>query len=125
MNISKHSGNLLIATGIFHNVIGVVMGWPVLTEMVSSGFINSINDQMDRNAIFWFLFSGFMMIILGTHAALPGGRLASAEMAGAEPADPFADRLHHDACFRVLARGSSGHPGDQRQLETTCTPHLT
>ena len=65
MNISKHSGNLLIATGIFHNLIGFVIGWPVLADIVRSGFINSINEQMDRNAIFWFLFSGFMMIILG------------------------------------------------------------
>lgn len=65
MNISKHSGNLLIATGIFHNLIGVVIGWPVLTDIVRSGFINSINEQMDRNATFWYLFSGFMMIILG------------------------------------------------------------
>ena len=65
MNISKHSGNLLIATGIFHNLIGFVIGWPVLTDIVRSGFINSINEQMDRNATFWYLFSGFMMIILG------------------------------------------------------------
>jgi hypothetical protein len=65
MNFSKNIGNLLIATGILHNVIGFVMGWSVLTEIIKSGFINSINEQMDRNAIFWFLFGGFMMIILG------------------------------------------------------------
>jgi hypothetical protein len=65
MNLSKNSGNLLIATGILHNVIGFVMGWGVLTEIVRSGFINSINNEMDRNAIFWFLFGGFAMILLG------------------------------------------------------------
>jgi hypothetical protein len=65
MNFSKNSGKLLIATGVFHNVIGFVAGWRVLVEIVRSGFINSINGQMDRNFIFWFLFGGFMMIIMG------------------------------------------------------------
>ena len=65
MNLSKNSGNLLIATGILHNVIGFAMGWNVLTEIVRSGFVNSIKNEMDRNAIFWFLFAGFMMIALG------------------------------------------------------------
>ena len=54
-----------MATGILHNVIGLVMGWNVLTEIVRSGFVNTINDEMDRNAIFWFLFAGFIMIVLG------------------------------------------------------------
>jgi uncharacterized membrane protein len=65
MNPSKNSGNLLIVTGVLHNIVGFVMGWDVLTAIVRSGFINSINDEMDRNAIFWFLFGGFVMITLG------------------------------------------------------------
>lgn len=65
MNLSKNSGNLLVATGLVHNIIGFVMGWNVLTEIVRSGFVNSINDQMDRNAVFWFLFAGFIIIALG------------------------------------------------------------
>jgi hypothetical protein len=65
MNLSKNTGNLLIATGILHNVIGFVMGWSVLTEIAKSGLVNSINDEIDRNAIFWFLFGGFLMMILG------------------------------------------------------------
>ncbi len=65
MNYWKKSGSLLIATGIFHNLIGVMMGWEVLKELVNAGIINSINTEMDRNAIFWFLFSGFMMMMLG------------------------------------------------------------
>src|SRR5687768_15233873 len=65
MNVAKNHGNLLIATGVLHNAIGFVMGWSVLTEIAKSGFVNSINDEMDRNAIFWFLFGGFLMMILG------------------------------------------------------------
>ena len=65
MNLSKNTGNLLIATGILHNMVGFVMGWSVLTDIARSGFINSINNEMDRNAIFWFLFTGFMIIMMG------------------------------------------------------------
>src|SRR5687767_2403311 len=65
MNLAKNTGNLLIATGVLHNVIGFVMGWSVLTDIAKSGFVNSINEQMDRNAIFWFIFAGFLMMMLG------------------------------------------------------------
>lgn len=65
MNISKNSGNLLIAIGVLHNLIGFTMGWGVLSEIARSGFVNSINQEMDRNAIFWFLFCGFMLMIIG------------------------------------------------------------
>lgn len=65
MNLSKNSGNILIATGILHNVFGVVIGWPILVEMVRSGFVNSVTNEHNRNATFWFLFGGFMMIMLG------------------------------------------------------------
>ncbi len=58
MNLSKHSGNLLIATGLIHTTLGFVMGKEVLLQIVNSGFINSVNEQMDRRAIFWFLFGG-------------------------------------------------------------------
>lgn len=65
MKLWKHSGTLFIGTGIIHNLIGLIMGWQVLVELADSRFINSITNQMDRNAVFWFLFSGFMMMILG------------------------------------------------------------
>jgi len=65
MKLSQNSGNLLIGTGVIHNLLGFIMGRETLAQIVSSGFVNSINDQMDRNAIFWFLFGGFMMMILG------------------------------------------------------------
>ena len=65
MKLWKKSGALLIATGILHNLIGFMMGWEVLKALANEGFVNSINTEMDRNAIFWFLFSGFMLMLLG------------------------------------------------------------
>lgn len=65
MNLAKNSGNLLIGTGVIHNALGFVLGKSILTEIINGGLINSITTQMDRRAIFWFLFGGFMMMILG------------------------------------------------------------
>jgi hypothetical protein len=65
MKLAKYSGILLIGTGVIHNLLGLVMGKPILQEIINSGFVNTIHEQMDRNAIFWFLFGGFMMMILG------------------------------------------------------------
>ena len=65
MNLSKHSGNLMIGTGIIHNILGFIMGKDVLADIIRSGFFNSIDQQKDRNAIFWFLFVGFLLMILG------------------------------------------------------------
>lgn len=66
MKAWKYSGQFLIATGIIHNTLGFVMGWDTLTSIIKAGFVNSINSEMDRNAIFWFLFTGFMMMVLGS-----------------------------------------------------------
>ncbi|WP_345232627.1 DUF6463 family protein [Hymenobacter saemangeumensis] len=68
MKLWKKSGTLLIATGIIHNAVGLLAGWPVLASMAAAGFVNTIGPgtaEMDRNAIFWFLFSGFLMLLLG------------------------------------------------------------
>jgi hypothetical protein len=65
MTLWKKSGIFLIATGIIHNAMGFAFGWPVLQTIAHAGFVNSIHDEMDRKAIFWFLFSGFMMMALG------------------------------------------------------------
>lgn len=65
MKAWKFSGHLLIGTGILHNTIGLFIGWDVLKAIFESGVVNSINNEMDRNAVFWFLFSGFMMMLFG------------------------------------------------------------
>ena len=62
---AKTSAYLLIATGILHNLIGFVLGFEVLAGMVRDGLFNSTLVQFDRQAIFWFLFSGFAMMLWG------------------------------------------------------------
>jgi hypothetical protein len=65
MKAWKQSGNFLMATGVIHNTVGLIMGWDTLKGIASDGFINTINTEMDRNAIFWFLFTGFLLMITG------------------------------------------------------------
>lgn len=65
----KYSGYYLVATGIIHNLIGLMMGWPILLEMANAGWISStvVDGQvlMDREAISWFLITGFFWIAFG------------------------------------------------------------
>lgn len=65
MKLWKYSGIYLIATGVIHNVVGILMGWEVLRDIVQDGLVNSVNTQPDRNAIFWFLCLGFFWMIIG------------------------------------------------------------
>ncbi len=62
---NKISGRFLIATGILHNIIGVWMGFAILKQIALGGFVNAIDPHFDRMAIFWFLFSGFAMMMWG------------------------------------------------------------
>jgi len=63
------SGWLLLAIGVLHNSIGLVMGWPILATIVSEGGWNTIEagGQMhfDRSAILWFLLVGGFWMLLG------------------------------------------------------------
>lgn len=66
--LNKHisrSAYLLIATGILHNLIGIGLGYSVLGDMLREGLFNSTHMQFDREAIFWFLFSGVAMMLWG------------------------------------------------------------
>mgnify|MGYP000400550248 CR=1 FL=1 len=65
MQGTKLSAYLLIATGVLHNAIGFIISAPVLGDIASEGFFNTVVMQHDRNAAFWFLFSGFALILMG------------------------------------------------------------
>lgn len=65
----KYSGYYLFATGVIHNLIGFMMGWPILLEMSEVGWFSStvVDGQMlfDREAITWFLITGFFWMAFG------------------------------------------------------------
>jgi len=69
MNRIRYSGHFLIATGIIHNLIGLIMGWPILVSMHQEAWYAStvLDGQMlfDREAIIWFITSGTFWIAFG------------------------------------------------------------
>ncbi|WP_046003111.1 DUF6463 family protein [Pseudoalteromonas rubra] len=70
MNRAAFLGNGLIATGLLHNLVGLLMAWDVLTEMHQEGWFATTVDSgsmlFDREAIVWFLSSGVLFLLLGS-----------------------------------------------------------
>lgn len=69
MKLQQYSGWYLVGTGSIHSLLGVIMGWPMLTGMHRDGWWNTIepNGEINfaRSAIAWFLMVGFTWIALG------------------------------------------------------------
>lgn len=65
MAIQKHSGWMMEWTSYLHNVVGLILFWKPLSEMVRAGVWNSIDHSFDRRAAFWFLFCGVLLWIIG------------------------------------------------------------
>jgi hypothetical protein len=63
---TKLSAYLLIATGVLHNTIGLIFGASVLADIFRSGLFSTVHPPYyEREAIFWFLFAGFAMMLWG------------------------------------------------------------
>jgi hypothetical protein len=70
------SGSLLVATGILHNAVGLLLGFGLVdppgagarnlvAEMVAAGVWNSVEPDPWRMTFFWFEFVGALAIVLG------------------------------------------------------------
>jgi hypothetical protein len=56
---------LVIAIGVLHNTVGVVLGWKPLAEILRGGYIGAAEQTPDRSIVFWFFFFGFAVILFG------------------------------------------------------------
>lgn len=69
MKAMKYSGYFLVFTGIIHNLIGLALGWQSLVGMHQDNWFAStiVNGEMifQREAIVWFLLTGFFWILFG------------------------------------------------------------
>jgi predicted benzoate:H+ symporter BenE len=65
MKHARISGYLLLVTGFLHTLIGLVDGYPQLTEMARAGLVNSATTSPEREAIFWFLVCGVVLFLTG------------------------------------------------------------
>lgn len=69
------SGQVLMATGVVHQVVGVLIGLGLgdeldgrnlFAEITEAGGVASIAPDLGRMTLFWFLFFGFAMLMLGS-----------------------------------------------------------
>jgi len=65
MNISKHSGTLLITTGVLHLCIVLVLYKEIYMQIISDGLFNTIGNNPTRAAAIWNLTVGIILILWG------------------------------------------------------------
>lgn len=58
-------GKWMIGVAVIHLILGFVFMRGTLAILVSEGFFNTVNGQPPREATFWFLYTGFMLLLLG------------------------------------------------------------
>ncbi len=65
MKAWKYSGILLVATGILHTIVAVILGYREFIAMFEEGIINSVGEDPARGLSFWFFICGIFVILLG------------------------------------------------------------
>ena len=66
MKIWKYSGILLVATGILHTIVAIIIGWDAFVEIIRNGLlINVMSRELTHEFALWFLICGVFVILLG------------------------------------------------------------
>ena len=65
MKFWKYSGTYLTLTGSLHSLIAIWLGWRTFQEMLQSGLINSIGNDLQKSFMLWFLICGILLIFFG------------------------------------------------------------
>ncbi|MCA0756978.1 hypothetical protein KP806_18110 [Paenibacillus sp. N4] len=65
MHSQKHSGWMLEWTSYIHIAIGILVFWQPLADIFKNGGWNAVAFHYDRAAVFWFIFFGILMWVLG------------------------------------------------------------
>lgn len=58
-------GRAIILIGIIHTVVGFLVIGQVGVALLREGLFNTVNGEPMREAFFWFIFSGILLIVLG------------------------------------------------------------
>lgn len=59
------AGSLVTAIATLHCAVGVALAPAPLRAILEGGVVGAIEPHMDRIAIFWFMFFGLVMLLLG------------------------------------------------------------
>lgn len=58
-------GRAILVIGLLHSLFGFVAFRGILAEIWSELLFNTVDRQPDREAAFWFLITGFALLIIG------------------------------------------------------------
>ncbi len=58
-------GKVILAIGLVHSVVGFIFFRGILGELWSEMLLNTVDRQPDREAAFWFIYTGFAFLIIG------------------------------------------------------------
>lgn len=63
--MSRWIGRSVVGIGLVHTAFGFVVGGGLVAEIVDAGFFGTVNGQPHREAIFWFIFFGLLLLAFG------------------------------------------------------------
>ena len=63
--MTRWIGRAVMAIGLLHTVVGLSLFRSTLAELFAEGLVNTVNGQPVREFAFWFIFFGFLAILLG------------------------------------------------------------
>ena len=58
-------GKWLFAVGVIHSLFGIFFMHTTLAVLWSEGLVNTVNGQPPREAVFWFLYTGILLLVVG------------------------------------------------------------
>jgi len=58
-------GKWIFSVGVIHSLFGFLFMRSTLVVLWSEGVLNTVNGQPPREAVFWFLYTGFLFLIVG------------------------------------------------------------
>jgi hypothetical protein len=61
----KYSGIFLLATGVLHSIVAVLLGIEDLLAIFRDGLLDAVGEDVSREFAFWFLICGIVIIFLG------------------------------------------------------------
>ncbi len=65
----RRVGSSIAAIGLVHTAVGVVGFHHVIVDLAADGVFNTVNGEPLREAAFWFIFFGFVAVLLGAVVA--------------------------------------------------------
>jgi hypothetical protein len=63
--LGRSAGHLIIAIGVLHTVVGLILGAGPLAAIFRDGYVGAVDGHFDRMAIAWFLLFGFVLMLAG------------------------------------------------------------